>query len=114
MKVTSIYRLPAKTIHNGTVQQWELLGDNDFLSDINVLHANIVNPGVNMEPHHHESEEQIYFIMGGTGIVKVGNEEREINEGDTIYLPPKLPHSLKNTGTYPLRFLAFGAKINRR
>jgi mannose-6-phosphate isomerase-like protein (cupin superfamily) len=111
MKVTSMFELPSKTIHNGTVLQWELLKENDFSSGINVLHANVVNPGVDVEPHQHENDEQIYFILGGVGTVTVGSEKRPVKEGDTVYLPPKLPHSIKNSGSYPLRFLAIGARI---
>jgi mannose-6-phosphate isomerase-like protein (cupin superfamily) len=111
MKVTSMFRLPLKTIHNGTVSQWELLKPSDFCSTINVLHANVVAPGVEVEPHSHGNDEQIYIILGGTGIAIVGDEEQSVGEGDTVYLPPKLPHAIKNTGTYPLRFLAIGAKV---
>ena len=111
MKIRNINTASSKMIHDGTVAQWELMKEDEFLSTMNVFHANIINPGVVMTPHQHESEEQFYFILGGVGIAKVGEEEREVREGDTVYLPPRLPHALRNTGSYPLRWLAIGAKI---
>jgi mannose-6-phosphate isomerase-like protein (cupin superfamily) len=111
LKVRSIYAIPNTPVHNGTVSQWKIFTEDDFQSSMNIFNANILSPGVEMEPHQHESEEQMYFILGGTGTVKVGNEIRDVREGDVIYLTPKLPHTMKNTGTYPLRFLAIGAKI---
>ena len=111
MKVKSIYIVPSKSIHSGTVAQWELFREDEFLSSLNVFNANILNPGMAMEPHQHESEEQMYFMLSGVGIIKVGDEEREVREGDAIYLPPRLSHTMRNMGTYPLRFLTIGAKI---
>ncbi|MDP2919304.1 MAG: cupin domain-containing protein [Dehalococcoidia bacterium] len=111
MKVRSIYTLPAKTAHNDTVSQWELFEEKEFSSSIDVFHLNIVNPGTAVEPHRHDNEEQVFFILSGVGKIKVGREERTVREGDAIYLPPRLTHTLLNTGTHPLRFLAIGAKI---
>lgn len=111
VKIRSMYMVPGKSARNSTVFQWELFAENEFLSAINVFHANIVEPGVTLEPHQHENEEQIFFILSGMGVIEVGDEEQAVGEGDTIYLPPKLMHSIKNIGTYPLRFLAIGAKI---
>ncbi len=111
MKIRSMYIVPGKEVHNGTVSQWELFEENEFLSTINVFHANIIEPGMILESHQHENEEQIFFILSGKGVIKVGDEEQAVGEGDAIYLPPKLNHSIKNIGTYPLRFLAIGAKI---
>ena len=91
--------------------QWGLFKEDDFLSTINLLNANIINPGTAVEPHQHESVEHVYFILSGVGIVRIGNEEKEVREGDAVYLPPRVPHTMKNTGTYPLRFLAIGAKV---
>jgi len=106
-----MYSLPGKLVRNGTVTQWEFFSEKELESSINVVHANIANVGTSLEPHAHDSEEQIFFILGGVGVMKVGEEEAEVREGDAIYLPPRLAHSIKNTGTYPLRFLAFGARI---
>ena len=62
-------------------------------------------------PHNHETDEQIWVILSGVGMARVGDEEREVREGDAVYLPPRVLHTMKNTGTYPLRFLAIGAKV---
>ena len=111
MKVININTTSHKVIHGGTVQQWELMKETEFLSPMNIFHGNILSPGVAMTPHQHESEEQFYYILGGVGVATVGDKECEVREGDAVHLPPNLPHALRNTGTYPLRWLAIGAKI---
>ena len=46
--------------------------------------------------HLHETEEQLFYILRGRGVLWVGEEEAEVREGDTIYLPPKVPHQITN------------------
>ena len=109
MKVRSIYIESSRSIHDGTTTQWRLFQEDEFLSTINGIVANIINPGKAMKPHQHENVEHVYFILGGVGIVRIGDEEQEVREGDAIYMPPRLPHNLRNTGTYPLRFIGIRA-----
>jgi mannose-6-phosphate isomerase-like protein (cupin superfamily) len=68
---------------------------------------------VTIEPHEHEDIEEVYYVLRGQGEVRIGKEGRSVSEGDAIYLPPRKTHTLRNTGTYPLRFVCIGAKIRR-
>ena len=111
MKIRRMNTIQSESGHEGTVAQWKLLRTDDFLSSMNTFNANILAPSSSVKPHQHESDEQIWFILSGVGIVKVGDEEKEVREGDAVYLPPRLTHTMRNTGTYPLRLLAIGAKI---
>ena len=111
MKVRSIYKVSSKSAHNNTVTQWGLFQKDEFSSTINGLNANIVNPSTALEPHQHENVEHVYFVLSGMGIATVGDEEQEVSEGDAIYMPSRLPHAVRNTGTYPLRFLTISAEV---
>lgn len=111
VKVRSVHIVSSKSAHSDTVTQWGLFKEDEFLSSINGLNANIINPGIALEPHQHENVEHVYFILSGVGIVRVGDEEQEVREGDAIYMPPRLTHAMRNTGTYPLRFLAIIAEV---
>lgn len=61
-----------------------------------------VAPGESTAAHHHGEAEEIYLVTAGEGIVRVGDEEREIRVGDAIVIPPGEVHSLRNTGTTDL------------
>lgn len=111
MKVRNINLVPNTTAYNGTVAQWRLFKEGELSSAINGVNANIIYPGTGSEPHKHENTEHVYFILGGIGIVRVGDEEQEVKEGDVIHMPPRIVHSIRNTGTYPLRFLAISADV---
>jgi mannose-6-phosphate isomerase-like protein (cupin superfamily) len=67
-----------------------------------------LQPRLSYEPHEHEDHEEIYFIINGTGKVKIGNEEARFRDGDVIYIPEKTTHSIVNNGEEMVNFLAFG------
>jgi len=62
-------------------------------------------PGASVTPHHHEVLEEVYYIIEGTGVMTVGDEQREVGEGDAIYIPKNHRHTLTNTGQTPMRLL---------
>ena len=111
MKVRSIHIVSSKSAHSGTATQWGLFEKDELLSTISGLNVNIINPGMELEPHQHESVEHVYFILNGVGIARVGDEEQEVREGDAIHMPPRLTHAMKNTGTDPLRILTISAEV---
>ena len=64
-----------------------------------------VPPGAETEAHYHRTSEELYHFTGGTGRIRVGDEERDVKAGDTVVLPPGTEHKLWNTGDVPLRLL---------
>jgi mannose-6-phosphate isomerase-like protein (cupin superfamily) len=55
--------------------------------------------------HRHRESEELYHILSGTGRMTLGGEEFAIAPGDTLLIPPGIPHRLRNTGDEPLRLL---------
>lgn len=70
-----------------------------------------VKPGEAVPPHVHQNEEQTYWIIRGKGMVKLGNEEYEVEGGKAIYIPLGTEHSIKNTGEEPLEYVFFAAFV---
>lgn len=63
-----------------------------------------VAPGERTTPHaHHEKE--VYFVVEGTGVMRMGEEKQDVGFGDTIYVTPDLDHDLYNPGPGRLLFL---------
>jgi len=113
MKRRNLHQQASELVHDGTVAAWTFFRVEDFLSGILWFNDNIVQPDIAIEPHQHEDIEEVYYVLNGKGKMRIGDEERPVSEGDAIYLPPRIIHTLKNTGTYPLRFVCIGAKIKR-
>lgn len=55
--------------------------------------------------HKHCRSEEIYHIMQGHGLMFLGNEQCKVTVGDTIYIPPDVPHQIKNLGDTPIKIL---------
>ena len=70
----------------------------------------IVPPGMRAFPlHNHHINEEMFFIVSGSGELRVGKERQAIRAGDFIACPPGGPetaHQIINTGTEELRYLA--------
>ncbi len=55
--------------------------------------------------HYHRTTEELYYIVSGTGLMRVGEEERDVRRGDCVVIPPGAEHKLSNTGAEPLVLL---------
>lgn len=59
--------------------------------------------------HHHYVNEEMFFILEGSGELRHGDQRHDIRAGHVIAAPPGGPdvaHQLINTGTETLRYLA--------
>ena len=56
--------------------------------------------------HVHETEEQVYVIVRGSGLMKTGDGEQEVAAGTLIFVPPGTPHAIRNTGADTLTFVS--------
>lgn len=64
-----------------------------------------LHPGQATVEHCHPRTEEIYYILRGTGRMKIGEEVREVLPGDGIAIPPGQRHHIQNTGKEDLVFL---------
>lgn len=64
-----------------------------------------LRPGASTTPHHHPRTEEIYYILTGTGRMRIEAESRIVGSGDAIAIPPGKRHQIVNTGDLELKFL---------
>lgn len=62
--------------------------------------------------HTHEHEEQIYYIISGTGTGQLGQERFLLQPGDTLFVPPTVEHAVENTGDEDLVFVVVTSPPN--
>src|SRR5262252_11059125 len=48
-------------------------------------------------PWHNQEQEEIYFIVEGTGEMCLGEERTAISAGQAAFIPPTVFHQLTNT-----------------
>lgn len=64
-----------------------------------------VVPGSRQRPHGHPSD-QVYVITAGRGRMLVGEEEREVDAGDLVYITSGVIHSIENTSEEALTYVS--------
>src|SRR3979409_2546958 len=87
----------------------ERLGGRDIGANVTT-----VPPGKAAFPllHHHGNEEH-FFVISGTGVLRLGAATHAVKPGDYIVTPPggaELAHQLVNTGAADLVYLALSTK----
>jgi uncharacterized cupin superfamily protein len=63
--------------------------------------------------HNHHVEEELFFITGGEGEYRIGEDRIAVKKGDVLGAPaggPETAHQLINTGSAPLTYLAISTK----
>lgn len=63
-------------------------------------------PGSEQPVHAHPENEQIYVIVRGRGVMKVGEEQREVEPGTLVFVPPATDHAIHNSGDEPLLYVS--------
>ena len=70
------------------------------------IHENVISPGVVVPWHYHETEEVI-VVLEGDGECRTEEGTENYSGGDVIVIPPRVKHSLKNTGNKLIRQICF-------
>lgn len=58
-----------------------------------------LHSGQSTSLHLHPVAEEFYYVTQGKGLMRLGEEKREVGPGDAILIPPGVAHQLTNTGT---------------
>ena len=61
-----------------------------------------------------DREEEIDFVLDGTGTLQYGDETHPLRSNDFVYLAPGIKHSFANNSSHSLRVLVMGFKIPPR
>jgi mannose-6-phosphate isomerase-like protein (cupin superfamily) len=63
-----------------------------------------LDPGTRSLWHRLQSSE-VYYFIGGQGVMSVAERSIEVKAGAVVYVPPGMKQSLMNTGTGKIEFL---------
>ena len=61
-----------------------------------------LEPNGGQVPWHNQEQEEIYFVVEGTGEMCLGEERKTMSTGQAVYIPSRVFHQLTNTGDTPL------------
>ena len=70
------------------------------------IHENVISPGVVLPWHYHETEEVI-VVLEGYGECRTEGATENYSAGDVIIIPPRVKHSLRNSGNRLIRQICY-------
>jgi mannose-6-phosphate isomerase-like protein (cupin superfamily) len=67
----------------------------------------VIKKGVKAHKHLHHSEQVI--VLEGEGLMKMDGKSFAVKKGDVIFIPKNTVHSVKTTGSVPLKVISVQA-----
>jgi quercetin dioxygenase-like cupin family protein len=64
-----------------------------------------LDPDGGQVPWHNQEQEEVYFIIEGTGEMCLGSERHVVTTGQAAFIPPGVYHQLTNIGSSPMKML---------
>ncbi|REJ69632.1 MAG: cupin domain-containing protein [Planctomycetota bacterium] len=104
MDVINVNDVEAFTTKDGSEIRELLAHRNSAIEKQSLAEARLP-VGATTTPHYHPQTEEIYYLLEGTGEMRIGDETRTVHVGDAIAIPPGVEHQITNCGTVVLRFL---------
>ncbi|MEP7107233.1 MAG: cupin domain-containing protein [Ferruginibacter sp.] len=83
---------------------WHLL-KNDDLSVI----GERMGPGTSEYLHFHKKAQQLFYILSGEAGFEVNHKLIHLCTGETVHVPPGIPHKIFNNGNADLHFIVISA-----
>jgi len=70
------------------------------------LHLNVILAGSAAGPYHlHTEAENVYHVLDGRVRIRIDGVDHDAGPGDTVFIPPGVPHSATNVGEGDARLL---------
>jgi mannose-6-phosphate isomerase-like protein (cupin superfamily) len=104
MDVRSIDRVEPFITKDGSEIRELLAHRNSCIRNQTLAEARLPR-GASTTPHRHVRTEEIYYILSGGGVMRVGDESSPVGIGDAIAIPLGVVHQITNTGSDVLKFL---------
>lgn len=104
MDVQNVDCVPAFITKDGSEIRELLAYRNSCIRNQTLAEARLP-PGAATTAHQHGKTEEIYYLLQGEGLMRVGEEQRRVGPGDAIAIPPGVVHQITNPGPGVLKFL---------
>jgi mannose-6-phosphate isomerase-like protein (cupin superfamily) len=90
----------------GELRITHFLNIDEFNGKGRLFAKNTLLPGASLGLHEHVGDFETYVILSGEGLLNDNGEQKSVKSGDVIITKNGEKHSIENTGTQNLEFLA--------
>ena len=105
MIIKSIENILAFEANDKTTLKEIIHPKNDELElNFSLAHASL-KKGESSVPHCLLNQTEVYYVLNGSGKIKIEEEYQNINKGDVVLVPAGAKQHVDNQGDEPLEFL---------
>lgn len=90
----------------GSVQLLHVFSKDELTGKCRMFAKITLEPGCSIGTHNHDREEEIFYVLSGTGTVNDNGNVQTLRPGDAVVTGNGGFHSIENTGTEDLVFMA--------
>lgn len=90
----------------GTVTIRHAFTKDDMKAACRLCATLTIPPGAGIGTHEHATEDEVYFVIRGSGLLDDGHTRRRIEPGDAILTGRGESHAVLNDGTVDLEIVA--------
>lgn len=84
----------------------EKMQKNSFFDSERLFYdAYCLKPGQSQRVHTHDDSDKVYFLVSGTGTFTIGDETRELSDGDAVIARAGEKHGVANDSDSDLTLL---------
>lgn len=105
MIIADLSKIPGRAYPAGRLTQNVIGGMSPIQASNFSLGYVTLEPNGGQVPWHNQEQEEIYFILEGSGEMCLGEERVLLDAGQAVYIPPRVFHQLTNLGATPLRMI---------
>jgi mannose-6-phosphate isomerase-like protein (cupin superfamily) len=105
MIVSDIHQIPGRRYPAGRWTRNVVGGVAPIQANQFAMGYVVLNPKGGQVPWHNQDQEEVYFVVDGTGEMCLGDERRVLTAGQAAYIPSKVFHQLTNIGDTPLTMI---------
>lgn len=103
IKIMTLEESDTIPLDNGRGEKVRLIDARLGTDAIDVHHNTLFPGGPSGRYHRHSKAENVYIVMGGIGQLVADGETYSVSQGQIIFIPAGVPHSLSNLGDEPFR-----------
>lgn len=92
---------------NGRVTVRHYFEAAEFAAPVRLCARLTIPPGAGIGVHEHLTEDEVYVITAGAGLLDDGQSERRVCAGDAILTGRGESHAIRNDGASDLELIAF-------
>jgi mannose-6-phosphate isomerase-like protein (cupin superfamily) len=102
MTIADLSKIPGRTYPARRRTQNLVGGASPVQADNFCMGYVTLEPRGGQVPWHNQEQEEVYFIIQGTGEACLGEERSTLSAGQAARIPPRVFHQLTNVGDEPL------------